>query len=70
MAWVSVALVPVLVGSNRKDLTLSAGTHWKCVCRGVCYGNSVAAASRELAALFEGGKSSLTPGLIIGATTG
>ena len=31
MAWVSVALVPVLVGGNREDLTLSAGTYWKCV---------------------------------------
>ena len=27
MAWVSVALVPVLVGGNREDLTLSAGTY-------------------------------------------
>ena len=73
MAWVSVALVPVLVGGNREDLTLSAGTYWKCVCG--CAGERATATRwlrppEELAALSEGGRSSFTPGLIICAITG
>ena len=73
MAWVSVALVPVLVGGNREDLTLSAGTYWKCVCG--CVGECATATRwlrppEKLAALSGGGRSSFTPGLIICAITG
>ena len=61
------------VSGNREDLTLSAGSYWKCVC-GCAVGRATALRRlwppEELAVLPERGRSSFASGVIICAMTG